>query len=136
MKMSLGKSMIAASAAALLSAGAAVAQEKPFNIYVGYSAGGGYDVYGRIVARHINRHLPGNPTVVVNNMPGAGSMRLANWIYNVAPKDGNTMGTSPAALPSTRCSDSPAPSSTRLSSAGSAAPTTKSASASPGTPAA
>ena len=93
MMISLGKSMLAASAAALFATGAAMAQEKPFNVYIGYSAGGGYDVYGRMLARHINRHLPGNPTVVVNNMPGAGSMRLANWLYNVAPKDGNVIGT-------------------------------------------
>lgn len=92
MNINLSKAMLAATAAAALMSGVAHAQEKPFNLYIGYSAGGGYDVYGRIVARHINRHLPGNPTVVVNNMPGAGSMRLANWLYNVAPKDGNNMG--------------------------------------------
>ncbi len=93
MKNSLGKSMLAATAAAALFTGVASAQDKPFNVYIGYSAGGGYDVYGRMLARHINRHLPGNPTVIVNNMPGAGSMRLANWLYNVAPKDGNVIGT-------------------------------------------
>jgi tripartite-type tricarboxylate transporter receptor subunit TctC len=92
MKNSLGKTMLAAAAAALFT-GVASAQDKPFNVYIGYSAGGGYDVYGRMLARHINRHLPGNPTVIVNNMPGAGSMRLANWLYNVAPKDGNVIGT-------------------------------------------
>lgn len=92
MKISLGKTMLAATAATALLTGAAQAQEKPFNIYIGYSAGGGYDVYGRILARHIGRHLPGNPTVIANNMPGAGSMRMANWLYNVAPKDGNNIG--------------------------------------------
>jgi tripartite-type tricarboxylate transporter receptor subunit TctC len=92
MKLGL-KTILAASVATAFAAGAAQAQEKPFNVYIGYSAGGGYDVYGRTVARHIGKHLPGKPNVVVNNMPGAGSMRLANWLYNVAPKDGNTIGT-------------------------------------------
>jgi tripartite-type tricarboxylate transporter receptor subunit TctC len=92
MKLGL-KTILAASVATAFVAGAAQAQEKPFNVYIGYSAGGGYDVYGRTVARHIGKHLPGKPNVVVNNMPGAGSMRLANWLYNVAPKDGNTIGT-------------------------------------------
>jgi tripartite-type tricarboxylate transporter receptor subunit TctC len=91
--MNLSKSVLAACAAGALFSGAAMAQDKPFNVYIGYSAGGGYDVYGRLIARHIGRYLPGNPNVIVNNMPGAGSMRLANWLYNVAPKDGNIIGT-------------------------------------------
>jgi tripartite-type tricarboxylate transporter receptor subunit TctC len=93
MNINLKATMLAATAATALLSGAATAQEKPFNIYIGYSAGGGYDVYGRVLGRYINKHLPGNPTVIVNNMPGAGSMRLANWLYNVAPKDGNVIGT-------------------------------------------
>ncbi len=90
--MSSGKTA-ALAAIALLAAGAAQAQEKPVNLYIGYSTGGGYDVYGRIVSRHLGKHLPGNPNVIANNMPGAGSMRLANWLYNVAPKDGSVFGT-------------------------------------------
>ena len=78
--------------AAIVTAGPALAQEKPLSIYIGYSTGGGYDVYGRIVARHIGKHMPGTPNVIVNNMPGAGSLRLANWLYTVAPKDGTVMG--------------------------------------------
>lgn len=93
MKINSGRLALAACAATAFFSSAAMAQEKPFNVYIGYSAGGGYDVYGRLVARHIGRHLPGKPNVVVNNMPGAGSMRLANWLYNVAPKDGTVMGT-------------------------------------------
>jgi tripartite-type tricarboxylate transporter receptor subunit TctC len=69
-----------------------VAQEKVVSLYVGYTPGGGYDVYGRIVARYMGPHLPGNPTIVVQNMPGAGSVRLANWLYSVAPKDGTAFG--------------------------------------------
>ena len=61
-------------------------------LIVGYSAGGGYDTYTRILARHLGKHIPGNPSVVVQNMPGAGSLKLANYLYNVAPKDGATIG--------------------------------------------
>ncbi len=63
------------------------------NMEIGYSVGGGYDVYARTIARFIGRHIPGAPTVVVKNMEGAGSLRLANWLYNAAPKDGTEMGT-------------------------------------------
>ena len=65
---------------------------KTVNLIVGYSAGGGYDTYARILARHMGKHIPGSPTIVVQNAPGAGSMRAANTIYNVAPKDGSTFG--------------------------------------------
>jgi tripartite-type tricarboxylate transporter receptor subunit TctC len=61
-------------------------------LYIGYSVGGGYDLYARYLARHMGRHIPGNPTVVPKNMEGAGSLRLANWLYNVAPKDGTVFG--------------------------------------------
>jgi tripartite-type tricarboxylate transporter receptor subunit TctC len=61
-------------------------------LYIGFSVGGGYDVYGRLVARHIGRHISGNPTVVPLNMEGAGSVKLANWLYNVAPRDGSVIG--------------------------------------------
>src|ERR1700742_5154773 len=65
---------------------------KTVTLTVGYSAGGGYDTYARILARHMGRHIPGNPTIVVQNAPGAGSMRAANSLYNVAPKDGTAFG--------------------------------------------
>ena len=55
---------------------------------VGFSPGGGFDTYSRLIARHVGDHVPGNPAVVVENMPGAGSLVAANWIYNAAPKDG------------------------------------------------
>jgi tripartite-type tricarboxylate transporter receptor subunit TctC len=64
---------------------------KTVTLAVGYGPGGGYDVYARLVARHIGRHIPGNPTVVVQNMPGAGSLRAVNWLYNLAPKDGTAI---------------------------------------------
>jgi len=60
-------------------------------LIIGYSAGGGYDAYGRVVARHLGKHIPGNPSVVAQNMPGAGSLRSANFLFNVAPKDGTTI---------------------------------------------
>jgi tripartite-type tricarboxylate transporter receptor subunit TctC len=65
---------------------------KTVDLYIGYSVGGGYDVYGRMVARHIGKHLPGRPAVVPKNMEGAGSLRLANWLAKVAPKDGTAFG--------------------------------------------
>ena len=67
-------------------------RDKTLTIQVGYGAGGGYDMTTRIVARHLGKHIPGNPTVVVGNMPGAGSMRVVNFLYNAAPKDGLTLG--------------------------------------------
>jgi len=72
----------------------AVAQEplKTVTIYVGYTPGGGYDLYARLFARHLGKHLPGHPSVVVSNMPGAGSIRAANYIYTIAPKDGSALG--------------------------------------------
>ena len=62
--------------------------DKTVNLIIGFGPGGGYDLWGRIVARHIGKHLPRNPTVTPQNMEGAGSYRAANFIYNVAPKDG------------------------------------------------
>jgi tripartite-type tricarboxylate transporter receptor subunit TctC len=66
---------------------------KTVEFYIGYSVGGGYDLYARTIARHIGKHIPGNPTVVPKNMEGAGSLRLANWLFRVAPKDGSVIGT-------------------------------------------
>src|SRR5882757_7065775 len=60
-------------------------------------SGGGYDLYGRLVARHLGRFLPGNPTIVPQNMPGAGSLIAANWLANVAPKDGTAIAIIPSA---------------------------------------
>jgi tripartite-type tricarboxylate transporter receptor subunit TctC len=64
---------------------------KTISIVVGGSPGGGHDVYARTIARHLPRFIPGNPAVVVRNMPGAGSMRAAGHVYSVAPKDGTTI---------------------------------------------
>jgi tripartite-type tricarboxylate transporter receptor subunit TctC len=66
---------------------------KTVNLIIGYSVGGGYDLYGRLLARHIGRHIPGRPNIVPQNMTGAGSLRAAQYIYSVAPKDGTAFGT-------------------------------------------
>jgi tripartite-type tricarboxylate transporter receptor subunit TctC len=66
---------------------------KTVQLVVGYGPGGGYDIYARVLARHIGKYIPGNPNVVIQNMPGAGSLRAANYLYAVAPKDGTVFGT-------------------------------------------
>jgi len=66
---------------------------KIVSLYIGFSVGGGYDTYGRLIARHLGNHIPGNPVVVPLNMEGAGSVKLANWLYNAAPKDGTVIAT-------------------------------------------
>jgi tripartite-type tricarboxylate transporter receptor subunit TctC len=76
-------------------AGASVAdfyRNKSVTLIVGNGPGGGFDVFGRLLARHIGKHIPGNPTVIVQNMPGAGTLLAANYLYNVAPKDGTQFG--------------------------------------------
>jgi tripartite-type tricarboxylate transporter receptor subunit TctC len=87
-------------AIAFATAGAAQAQDtvaqffrgKQINLYVGSSAGGGYDTYARLLARRFGSFIPGNPTVVPQNMPGAGSNKLAAYMYAVAPRDGTAIG--------------------------------------------
>lgn len=66
---------------------------RTINLIVGYGPSGGYDLFARMIARHLGRHIPGNPTVVVQNMPGAGSLRATNYLYTVAPHDGTVIGT-------------------------------------------
>ena len=76
-----------------LGQGADFYKGKQVDLYIGYSVGGGYDIYARILARHLGKHLPGNPVVVPKNMEGAGSLRLANWLYQAAPRNGTAFGT-------------------------------------------
>ena len=66
---------------------------KTVTILIGFSAGGGYDLYARLLARHLGKHIPGNPTVVAQNMPGAGSLKAALNVYSVVAKDGLTLAT-------------------------------------------
>ena len=63
------------------------------SVIIGYSVGGGYDAYARLLARYIGRHIPGEPSIVPQQMTGAGSLRAANYIFSVAPKDGSVLGT-------------------------------------------
>src|SRR6266566_1196315 len=65
---------------------------KTIDLNIGYSVGGGYDLYARLIARRLGAHIPGNPTVVPKNMEGAGSLRLANYLYSAAPNDGTVIG--------------------------------------------
>jgi tripartite-type tricarboxylate transporter receptor subunit TctC len=65
---------------------------KTVRIIVGFSAGGGYDQYSRLIARHLSKYIPGNPAIVVENMAGAGSIIAANNVYNAAPKDATVIG--------------------------------------------
>jgi tripartite-type tricarboxylate transporter receptor subunit TctC len=64
---------------------------RTISLVVGFNPGGGYDAYGRLIARHIARYIPGSPTIVVRNMQGAGSLTAANRLYNVAPRDGSEL---------------------------------------------
>lgn len=75
-------------------------KDKQLRLIVANAPGGDYDLAGRLVSRHITRHIPGNPAIVVNNMPGAGTIIAANHLYNVAPKDGTVFGTFSRNLPS------------------------------------
>jgi tripartite-type tricarboxylate transporter receptor subunit TctC len=68
-------------------------RNKTIDVYIGLSAGGLYDITARQLSRFMGRHIPGNPTLVPRNMVGAAGLRLANWLYQVAPRDGTAMGT-------------------------------------------
>jgi tripartite-type tricarboxylate transporter receptor subunit TctC len=90
--------IIAAATASALAANPASAQSvaefyggKQITMIVGSTTGGGYDTQARLVARHIGRHIPGNPTVIVQNMPAAGSLAATNHMFNIAPKDGSVI---------------------------------------------
>ena len=72
---------------------------KTVTVAIGYSAGGGYDLYARLLARYIGKYIPGNPTIVPQNMPGAGSLKVAKYLYEVAPKDGTVFGTFSRSMP-------------------------------------
>src|SRR5438270_13926552 len=66
---------------------------RTIQVIVGFTPGGGYDLYARTLARHLGKHIAGRPAVAVQNMPGAGSVKAANYLFNVAPKDGTVLGT-------------------------------------------
>ena len=96
----LGASLIAVSSTAFAdTAEDFYKNRKEMAMVVGSAPGGGYDGYARMVARYMSKYTPGNPTFVVNNMPGAGGVRAANYIYNVAPKDGSVIAIMDRGLP-------------------------------------
>lgn len=91
--LGLGLIATAAPASAQAQSVAEFYKGKTITVIVGYTAGGGYDLYARALARHMGRHLPGNPNFIIQNLTGAGSLNAANNIYNVAAKDGTVFGT-------------------------------------------
>ncbi len=90
-----GAALTALAAVSPVRAQDAVAQfykGKQINLYIGTSPGGGYDTYARLLARRFSSYIPGNPAIIPQNMPGAGSNKLASFMYSVAPKDGTAVG--------------------------------------------
>src|SRR5436305_15347968 len=71
---------------------------KQLEMVIGYSPGGTYDLYARLVARYLGNYIPGKPIIVPRNMPGAGSRAAANWVYNIAPRDGTVLATADQSL--------------------------------------
>jgi tripartite-type tricarboxylate transporter receptor subunit TctC len=72
---------------------------KTITLVIGFSVGGGYDLYGRLLARYLGKYIPGHPTVVPENMPGAGGLRASNYLYAAAPKDGTVIATFSRSIP-------------------------------------
>src|SRR3954449_12323458 len=86
---------IVVSSTSAVAAGADVAdfcRGKNLRVLVGYGPGTGYDVYARLLARHLSKHLAGQPGMIIQNMPGAASLTMTNYLYNVAPRDGTAIG--------------------------------------------
>lgn len=96
-----GATFVASIAGEVTTAGAqdGLFARKTITLTVGYAPGGSYDLYARFVGRFLGRHLPGQPSVVVQNMPGAGSLQAANYLFKVAPKDGTAIGVVAETLP-------------------------------------
>jgi hypothetical protein len=91
-KLLLATIILAAPIAAQAEPAADFYRGKTVNLLIGVGVGGEYDIQARLVARHIGKYIPGNPTVVPQNMTGAGGLRMTNYLYNVAPKDGTYIG--------------------------------------------
>jgi tripartite-type tricarboxylate transporter receptor subunit TctC len=106
MRRNVSRTLAAGAALAALFASAAAADEvadfyksKTVSVVVGHEVGTGFDIYGRTLARHLGRHIPGHPAVVVQNMNGASGLVAANWLYNIAPKDGTVIATFVQSVP-------------------------------------
>src|SRR5579863_6194747 len=80
---------------------------KQVTLVIGYGPGGGYDIYARMLGRFMGAHIPGHPTIVPQNMPGAGSRSAANWLYRVAPQDGSVIATLGQATPTDQALSQP-----------------------------
>src|SRR4051812_39337084 len=101
------KAFIVAAALAAAGTGPVQAQQsvadfykgKNIDLYIGYTQGGGYDLYARFTAKHMEKHIPGNPTIIPRQMVGAGSMKAAGYVYEVAPKDGTVLAATAQELP-------------------------------------
>lgn len=91
--LALAATVIASSSVGAETSVADFYRKKNIDVYIGFSVGGVYDINARLLARHMGRYIPGNPTLVPRQMTGAGSLALASWLYQAAPKDGATMGT-------------------------------------------
>ena len=87
--------------------GAEFYRGKTVNVYIGVGVGGEYDIQARLVARHIGKHIPGKPTVVPQNMTGAGGLRMINYLYTIAPKDGLSIGMIANAFPAMQAAGIP-----------------------------
>lgn len=101
-----GAIVLALGSAAALASMSAMAQSpeefyrgKTIDLYIGFSAGGGYDTYARVLAEHLSRHVPGNPTIIPRQMTGGGSRVAAAYMANVAPRDGTAIATTDQSLP-------------------------------------
>jgi tripartite-type tricarboxylate transporter receptor subunit TctC len=110
MMMQLLRKSLIASLSALMLSTAAVApvhaddvanfyRGKTITLVVAFSAGGGYDLYARLLARYMSKYIPGNPTLIPQNMPGAGTLKAAKYLYEIAPKDGTVFGIFSRSLP-------------------------------------
>jgi len=95
---------------------------KTIQLRVGSEVGGGYDLIGRTIARHMGRHIPGQPNIVVQNVTGGGGLKLLNDLYNVAPKDGTVFGAGISGTPTGPLITPGVANSIRGNSIGSAAP--------------
>jgi tripartite-type tricarboxylate transporter receptor subunit TctC len=106
--------LIPAAAAVSVLSGAALADPaedfyrgRTVNFYIGNTVGGGYDLYGRFIARYLGSHIPGNPTIIPLNMPGAGGLNMAGWLFNKAPHDGTAIAIASQVLAIEQALESP-----------------------------
>src|SRR5438105_6624146 len=91
--LALAAALLAITAPASADSVADFYRGKRINLVIGFGTGGGYDTYARLLARFMGEHIPGNPGITAQNMPGAGSRGAANWLYRIAAKDGTVIAT-------------------------------------------